>query len=632
MKLQPRQQVLEIWRATTHASYQGSKWLWGGRDGSNSISDAEQLLCLMTPAADVPVFRLDRPDETADDVLHALRDLGDSVEIPRLLVRILTEYMERYSGADGTPIFSGDGYFGPPSRQFATAGPTAPGPGQEFVLGDHLRRLDVVDSFSTSVALSLATIGFVRVFKEIIKREDARREVERLEELASRRLTAAMVGLLRSFTVSVFDAGSPYGRALCRTANQSGLPERTVVEELRATLRDINARLHDVTIGSGAGIAESLDNPNRLFECGWSWGIVQDAPEIEVPEDIGVQPRGVAQAAPYLYFTVVALDAIAELFSDRTRLLGLLNEHQSRLAQALQLRWDLTQTYWSRIATFGSGRWPLEDIPWRTTDRVESDYFSLLVTSIVVQDLVERRAPDASLNRVGQVLVELANRARITRRPFEEDDRQVAMHAPGVRIDLLSGDSDVAEFSWVVTDFSPLLLKRTMRIAGLMRDTTLRSDLLDLADRVWEHLQRRRMGSEPELALWDEPANVFDLAHAARREVTDGPSWYFSRRVVECLVTAADVVTSPPLGSHRLAELAADLLSEAEHRFDQEQLRGSTEAGPSIRLALGRARSTLHRARDIAADYPGTAFVLISQVLRELDQLAAARSDLAGET
>ncbi len=268
------------------------------------------------------------------------------MEVPRLLIRVLTDYMERYAAADGTPVFAGEDYFRPSNAETA--------------LTDAERATDVVDSFSTSVALSLSTIGFLRVFKEIIKRDDLRREVDALEALANKRLSAAMVGLLRSFTVSVFDAYSPEGRALCRTANQDGLPERQMIEDLRRALREINARLRDVTIGSGAGIAEDLDNPNRLFECGWSWGIVRQAPAIVTSEAVGVQREGLAQPAPYLYFTVVALEGIAALFSERTRLLGLLNEEQTRLAQALQLRWDLTQSYWSTIATFGSDRWPLE--------------------------------------------------------------------------------------------------------------------------------------------------------------------------------------------------------------------------------------------------------------------------------
>ena len=95
MRIQPRQQLLEIWRATARSSWQDGAWVWGGRDRANSISDAEQLLCLMTPAAEVPSFRIDQPDETADDVLDALAPLGDAIEIPRLLVRVITEYMDK---------------------------------------------------------------------------------------------------------------------------------------------------------------------------------------------------------------------------------------------------------------------------------------------------------------------------------------------------------------------------------------------------------------------------------------------------------------------------------------------------------------------------------------------------------
>lgn len=614
MKLQPRQQILAVWRAIARISYQDGKWVWGGRDDGNSLSDAEQLLCILLPATEVPAFRLDRPDETGEDVLAALRHLGDSIEIPRLLIRVLTDYMERYTDETGRPVFSGEGYyaFEDPDNQPTRA----------------QLSLDVVDSFSSSVALSLATVGFVRVFRGVITREDLLREVEALEAKASQRLTAAMIGLLRSFTVNVFEADSPEGQVLCRKANQSGLPQRRIIEELRDEMREINARLRDVTIGSGSGQADDLDHPNRLFECGWSWGIVRDAPTIDINEDVGTQVDGVAQPAPYLYFTVVALEAIEALFSERTRLLGLLNEEQSRLAGALQLRWDLTQSYWSKIASFGSGRWPLEDIPWQTADTEESDYFSLLVSSIAVQDLVHRRASDTELSRVGRVLDELANRARITRRPFAAGDPAVGLHSPGVRVALVGTETHgPGRMSWVVSDFSPLLLKRIVRIAGLLRDTTQRTALLALGDKVWDHLEQRRLPEAPG-GLWDQPSKVFDQI----AEVYEQPSWYYTRRVVECLVTSAEMVGSPPLRSYRLGDVAGDLLSEAEHRFDHELLGGGAEAGPSMRTTLQTASATLARARDVLTEHPGTAMALAQEVLRELDRLSAARLDVTGTT
>ncbi|MGH8628265.1 MAG: SCO2524 family protein, partial [Gammaproteobacteria bacterium] len=303
MRIQPRQQLLEIWRATARASFQDGKWVSGGRDRTNSISDAEQLLCIMLPATELPSFRLDRPDETAEDVLDALEVLGDSLDIPRLLLRVMTEYMEQYTGDAGTPTFSGDGYFDSYEQG------TVPSPDQG--------RLDVVDSFSMSITLTLAALGFIQIFRSVIRREDIREEVDKLEKLSSTRLTAAMVGLLRSFSVHVFDVHSTAGRVLCRRANQSGLPERQIAADLQLALREIKSSLRDLTIGSGQ--ATDLDSPSRLFECGWSWGIVKDADPIETSEEIGQQPDGVAVDNPYLYFTVVALDGIADLFSERTR-------------------------------------------------------------------------------------------------------------------------------------------------------------------------------------------------------------------------------------------------------------------------------------------------------------------------
>lgn len=588
-------------------------WVWGGRDGSNSISDAEQLLCLMNPAAEVPTFKLDDPDQMAEDVVDALRAFGDSVEIPRRLVRTLTDYFVRYSDQDGTPLFAAGSYFrsNDPSLE----------------VSEEQRSLDVVDSFGISVTLALASIGFARVFRTVVKRSDLHREIDNLERLASTRLTAAMIGMLRSFTVNVFDTDSTFGRALVRMVNQDARPNRVVVEELRNELREIHAGLRDeVIIGSGAGEAGRLDNPNLLFECGWSWGIVEGAPKVEGFDTIGPQRAGVAENAPYLYFTVVALDAVEALFSERTRLLGLLDEGQLRLAQSLQLRWDLTQRYWSTLARFGRGRWPLEDLPWLTTDNVESDYLSLLVTSISVQDLVSRRAPDEALSRVGRVLAELAARNRINRRSFPGDSA-VGLHHPGFDLKLGgSEDPDGKPLRWVTTDFSPLLLQRTIRIAGLLRDPELRQQMIGLADQVWGHLERRRIADDTGRDLWDQPANEFPQIE----KQDPRPSWYYTKRVVDCLVTAAQVIGNPPVSGSRLSEYASDLLAEAEHLFDQELLGGSSEAGPAIRAQTDTLRQKLVRARRIQRDRPGSAAVLVSEVLSALDGLAAAREDVSG--
>ncbi|GAB3965404.1 SCO2524 family protein [Plantactinospora veratri] len=607
MRIQPRQELLEIWAATVRTSWQDGKWQWGGRDGPNSISDAEQLLCILLPATQAD-FGLDRPDETAEEMIRALRPLGTATQIPRILIQVLTEYYQRYTDKSGTPVFSGRTYFqtdgGEPSEQQLD--------------------LDIVDSFAMSITLSLAAIGFARVFRTAVRREEILREIDELESMASARLTAAMVGLLRSFAVNVFDVDSEEGQALVRTLNQSNLPQRQIVAQLRRRLRQTIASFREVMIGSGQ--VADLDSPNRLFECGWSWGIVRDAPDVETTEPVGQQPVGVAPEEPYLYFTVIAIDAIEELFTERTRILGLLNEEQQRLSRALQLRWDLTRGYWATVATFGDGhRWPLEDIPWRTTDRDATDYYTLLVTSLAVKGLVVERGADAELGRVGAVLEELANRARITRRPFDQDPA-LALHSPGVRMTLQNSEKlGGPTLRWTVTEFSALLLQRTVYIAGLLSDAEQRARMLDLADRVWDHLVLRRLERGSGRSLWDQPARVFRQFD----DFHDSPSWYYTERVVQGLVTTVRVLRRPPLRSERLTMHALDLLNEAEHLYDMELLAGAAEAGPKMQQTLQVVRVNLRRAREIVHERPGTAAALTSSVLRWLDELNAARRDVA---
>ncbi|GIG91096.1 SCO2524 family protein [Plantactinospora endophytica] len=607
MRIQPRQELLEIWAATVRSSWQDGKWQWGGRDGPNSISDAEQLLCILLPATQAD-FGLDRPDETAEEMIKALRPLGTATQIPRVLIQVLTEYYQRYTDKSGTPVFSGRTYF-----QTDGAEPS-----------EQQLDLDIVDSYAMSITLSLAAIGFARVFRSAVRREEVLREIDELETMASTRLTAAMVGLLRSFAVNVFDVDSEEGQALVRTLNQSDLPQRQIVAQLRRRLRQTIASFREVMIGSGQ--VADLDSPNRLFECGWSWGIVKDAPEVETTEPVGQQPPGFAPEEPYLYFTVIAIDAIEELFTERTRILGLLNEEQQRLSRALQLRWDLTRGYWATVATFGDGhRWPLEDIPWRTTDRDASDYYTLLVTSLAVKGLVVERGADADLSRVGAVLEELANRARITRRPFDQDSALV-LHAPGVRLTLQNSEKlGGPTLRWAVSEFSALLLQRTAFIAGLLSDADQRARMLDLADRVWDHLVLRRLDRGGGRSLWDQPARVFRQFD----EYHDAPSWYYTERVVQSLVTTVRILRRPPLRSDRLTLHALDLLNEAEHLYDMELLTGAAEAGPKMQQTLQVIRVNLRRAREIVHERPGTAAALTNAVLRSLDELNAARRDVA---
>ncbi|MFF5227481.1 SCO2524 family protein [Dactylosporangium sp. NPDC000521] len=609
MRVHPRQELLSIWKAVVRNSLRNKTWEWGGRDGRNSISDAEQLLCILLPATQVDTFRLERPDETSEAMIAALRPMGGATDIAPYLIGVLREYFTTYSDKEtGTPVFSGGSYF-----------KTRPG---AEVTKEQVE-LSIVDSYSTSMTLSLATLGFVTVYEPETQREQVKADLQDLKARAQVRLSAAMIGLLRSFTVNVFTADDEEGRILYGTINQSGLPARAVVSQLRRELRETIASFSNVTIGSG-NAPEDLAQSDRLFECGWSWGVVANAPVIDTVEDVGRQPDGIAIDKPYLYFTVTALDAIEDLQSERTRILNLLNEEQLRLAQALQLRYDLTRSYWAAVATFGTGRWPVEDIPWRTVDDVESVYFTLLVTSLAVKGLARERGSDTELSRIGDVLINLAERARLITRPLK-DDPMLLLHVPGVLLNLEGTETVGPPLHWPITEFAALLMQRTHAIAGLLGEAQKRSELIDLADRVWDHLGRRRINDAPGQGLWDQPKSAF----AGIDTHYDLPSWYYTVRVVQALVAAAKTVVRPTLRSDALHSLALDLLNEADHLFDKELLAGSIDGRGPLSRELQRVRADLLRARELVSSRPGTSTALTIEALQKLDQLENARKNVS---
>jgi len=616
MEIQPRRDILELWRSAIDYSYRDGKWTWGGEAGRNSVSDAEQLLTILYPAYVVESLQFGRVDETADDVLEYLRSLGNALDIPRRLVSFIGEYLRTYL-VDGTPDFSGGSYFQP------LEGPvTGVAPAQQ--------NLTIVDSYSMSLTLCLATRDFLQTYRRHVGSPRSIEEIDQVDQLCSQRLTAAMVGLLRSFTVSTFDPSSPAGETMCGMANPTGMPPEIVVRDLTDELDEIrNSIRQAVTIGLGQ-VDEELENRGRLFECGWSWGIVDGAPEIDTPADIGAQPTGVAEARPYLYFTVAALDGIQDLFSSRTRRRDLLDVEQQRLARALQLRWDLTQQFWAKIATFRGGeKWPIENLPWTTTDGNESDYYSLLLSSIVIEDVGERHV-GADIDRTGGLLGELANRGRITSRPTL-DDPAVALHVPGMRLRLI-GSEKVAEgpqLLWTISSYSSLILKRLLRVAELLDNHAARAHTLNLADLIWKHLELRRVTVPAGRGLWDEPTQVFSKLPRS----SDGlPSWHQTERVMEALVAAANLIESKPAAPPSLMESAALLVAEAERLFDQERLRGTNDTGEQMRESFQVVGAKLVRARELligAHPRPGTASVLAGDVLRELDTIDAARQETA---
>jgi hypothetical protein len=202
----------------------------------------------------------------------------------------------------------------------------------------------------------------------------------------------------------------------------------------------------------------------------------------------------------------------------------------------------------------------------------------------------------------------------------------VRLHTPGVAV-TLEGTEDIGpQLTWVASDFAPLLLKRSLSVANLINNISLRGQLLELADDIWDHLAQRRLSDGRGSRLWDQPHGVYDAVDAD----FDQPSWHHTVRVAESLVIAANMTLTPPLASERLVSFVDDLLAEAEHLFDQELLSGSAESGRPMRERVQAVGQRLRRCREIMGERPGSAVSLLVSVLRELDDLAAARQDVLG--
>ncbi|MCM3882078.1 SCO2524 family protein [Frankia sp. R82] len=610
--------MLELWQAASAYSHQKGEWQFGGRAQPNSTADAEQLLCLMYPAtAEASYFRLEQPDRTGKDVAQALQALGEPIEIPQVLLRAVSTFMRRYSDEDGLPVFHGGAYL-----QATQAG---------HILSPEDRRIDIVDSMSMSITLCLATLGFFKEYRRTgIRRAQLLRDVEWLENAASTRLTAAMVGLLRSFTVHTFSPTSTAGAALLRTVDQDGYSEEQLLARLRASLNSIRADLPEATDGT-TGL-DGLENENHLFECGWSWGVVHGAPAVEADLPESAQKPGRAVARPNLYFTLSALDGIADLSSERTRRLNLLTSTQQSLSRRLQLRWELAQRYWSAIADFGDRRTALADIPWQPTDRaggespVTDHYYSLQVAGMVIENLHQRRPAENELASIAQILAELAIRARVTRRASQQETA-VEMHVPGLEIPLAEADGKPVVLAWRVTDFATALLKRTMRLVLLARSAELRQQLLDLADEIWGHVEQRMILDGPGAGLWDDPRRPFPGLPDEAGE----PSWYFTERVVECLVAAVSVIDMSPVTNVAGISAARTMLSEADHLYHRELLNGALNAGGAMRAELEDVAIQIDRARAAVERRPGTAQAILLEVLRRLNSLEAARPSIVLE-
>ena len=609
--IEPRRRLLEVWSAVGDFAVADRKWRWQGRTAANSISDAEQLLCVLLPATTLPALRLADPNETSEDAKFALRGLGSESQIPRTIIEALEDYLGRYTAKNGLPTFSGGSAYLPLT------------PGEK--LTTEQRDVDLLISFTTSVSLCLSALEFLQDYTRSGARGTWLSRAGELQKGVNTRLTAALVGLLRGFTTNPIALDEPEGATLVRMLDQNETGERDlIVAEFNRRMSPVRGRLGEARLG--IELAPEIEDPDTLFELGWTWSIAEGAPIVQLddPADTSALPfgDGIAQPAPFLYFTLMALDTIEQLTRDRTRVLGVLSPAQDRLASALGLRRDLTQIYWSRLARFGSGRWPLEDLPWRTTDDTENDYYSLMVSAVLIQDLRQRTANESDLQRLVPLLSELANRARITRRPLR-DDPMLELHEPGFKIELVGSEKLGPAMSYQLSDFAPVLFKRCTQLAELTIDPKSRDALINLATQVWNHLAQRRINGGKANGLWDDPARVFTGMHSRH----DDPLWSTNARVVDALVSSASALSTRQAHNDLLSDTAAAMVSEAEFLLNEQQMATPALNYSPMQRGLEEIRRSLQRARSLIETQPSTAIALCVTAVTQLDKNVMAREN-----
>ncbi len=615
--LDARTELLAVWRrwvANAARRDEGGQFVWGdlSNPGGNAIADTEMLECLLYPQFGIEKLSLEDLEEVDRATARALNpdDASDVVIADttlKLIAGRLLDYFERHGG-DNPKFFPGSYVVRPDDREAYDGFPP------------------VLDAYTLAVSLCIHTklllAQWSRDYEDNLPKKLAIDPTE-LERMADRRLTAALVGLCRCFVAEDI--------ATWKTEEVAIWPG----DDLE--FRRLRRRLQTYFPSAGRELT--------YFECGWSWGEVSRERAAQSPRGGALgkdleevwpdwpSPPWYAEAAPYLYFTVMAIDGIADLFSTKVASAGVLNRQQLALASHLNVMWEVTWSYWRTIALAPSpnGGWAIEDLPWRTPDGSRSDLWTILLLRIITASPQGRGATSAKedeAERLTRVIEELAERARVTRRPIPtgtgstdptREDPALRLHEPGgVTLALLAatdtkGTPVAPPGEWWAYDAAPQLMKLAGRLMQTTTDRALRQRLTRLIDRSWAHLYSRRLQREHSSApgyAWD---NLSGAYKDDRRGATEQPdvieagsaavgSWYFTERVVESLVAVGQAQDIKPATAEAARAVTAELLTELrwlarERTMDQDALddllaaidKAERENDSSVSAALGKA-------------------------------------------
>jgi hypothetical protein len=563
--LDAQEALLATWNRWVQVARADELWVDGRNRhlDRNSIMDAELLECILLPQFYLDRFSLGNPGEADEAVAAVLNELDPGTRLvegqlsPGVMTEIvdrLEDFLSRYRSDSEVDLFSPGGYLE------SAEGERTP---------DALPW--VVDSFTMSVSLCLHALYLIGHWREIGEQGGQTKapsgpDVERLDRLQTRlsqRLTGAMLGLCRSFAVSVED------RERWESLTKRNWPGGSTAR----ALRDLGRRLRM--------FADSAADPGMAYECGWSWGPTPpDTYETEYQRIDSWPSQDVyAEPAPYLYFTIGAIDGIGDLFSRKISAAHLLTPEQSALATRLGFYRECASNYWSALAFAerSSGAWAVEDPPWRTSDGDASDYWTLYLLTIALasDEARESFGGEQKLSRLLSLLEELAQRGRVTRRPHPPDgDPAVALHVPpGKQLSLRTVRADGAPnditFRWSIYDFAPRLLKLVGQVLAIATERSVRDRASGLIDEIWsDHLDRRRVAPEADSYAWDDVRTVFrdhpiDVTSDDEVEETGSKvgSWYITERVVEALV-AVVAAQQRKTGGRFTGELTMDVLDD----------------------------------------------------------------------
>ena len=496
------------------------------------------------------------------------------------LFELLEEYYDQITDDQGKISFAGHTYFSQEDDAGIVSRPT-----DHLILG-----LPVTDAYSFGLSVSLRIVRLLWQHRTFDKDTEYSEQLKDLCRRSAEQLMECMRGLLRAFVVYTIDEASwnDVTDQVYLWESINALPE---IRHMRHELRHMGFEI----------------NPERAFECGWSWG------PTSYPETS--QPHGlIPEKAPYLYFTWTALEGIADLSDpdlNANELIiwleheGFLPSDKDVLTDASRLRTlaTIAARYWTILATqppdmsddHASDMIRLRRIPWRTTDRDESEYYTLYILGILRRYEAQGLDPKTTIH----LLEELSVRGRITTSPLKDslDEERPEMivrelHKPGKLIalsTLASPESRSAQDSnrlrWRIYDYAPLLLKMTAHARNVATDHQTRRRSIRLVDALLSHIQERQIDSLEERRLaqlrrknveipdgW-APGNHIDKgmldsfgAYAGvSSEEYDGASWYLTERTVEALLAVLSV--SPVrLVASNLQSLVDEIATELDQR------------------------------------------------------------------